>query len=284
MPDRSQWSLAAPQKLTFEEPVTALAVRVVGGTVNVVGTDSGPAGLELSEIEGAPLVVSLREGVLTVAYDDLPWKNILKWFDRDEWKRSVTITLTVPTATRVETGVVGASAVVSGIAGPTEVRGVTGDVTLVGVRGDVRAESVSGRLEAQALAGDLRFNSVSGDLTLIEGTGGRVKAETVNGDVTIDLAGAARTPDLALTTVSGEVAIRLPQPVDADVEANTTSGPVSCAFENLRVGGQWGAKRITGTLGSGGGKLKITTVSGAVALLRRPPSPDDDAPASGKVL
>ncbi|MEW5632639.1 hypothetical protein AB1388_39785, partial [Streptomyces hydrogenans] len=61
---------------------------------------------------------------------------------------------------------------------------------------------------------------------------------------------------------------------DARVEASTTSGAVSNAFEDLRVGGEWGAKSITGTLGEGSGTLRATTVSGSIALLRRPDSAD----------
>ncbi|MFI1972970.1 DUF4097 family beta strand repeat-containing protein [Streptomyces cinnamoneus] len=290
MPDQSEWSLATPQKLTFDAPVTDLSVRIVGGTVNVVGTDSGPARLELTRIDGPPLLVSHKAGVLTVGYEDVPWQNFLKWFDRKGWKRTASVTLTVPTATRVEVGVVSATAVVSGIGGATEVRGVTGDTTLVGVTGAVRAETVSGGLEAQALGGDLRFGSVSGDLTLIESSGGTVKADSVSGDMTLDLAALppsdASRPAVALSSVSGEIAVRLPHSADTEVHANTTSGKVSCAVEGLRVEDQWGARRITGTLGSGQGLLKITTVSGAVALLRRPPVQDAPAgaPAQGKVL
>ncbi|GGR37265.1 DUF4097 family beta strand repeat-containing protein [Streptomyces netropsis] len=285
--DQSHWSLSAPRTLTFEEPVTALNVRLVGGTVNVVGAATGPARLELSEIDGRPLVVGLHDGTLVVGYEDLPWQNFLKWFDRREWNRTVTVTLTVPAATRVEVGVVTASAVVSGISGRTEVRGVGGDTTLVGLTGSVRAETVTGRLEAQSLGGDLRFNSVSGDLTLVDGAGGTVTAESVSGDVVVDLSPTAQCPDLDITSVSGEVAIRLPHPVDAEVDAGTASGTLSCAFEDLRVSGQWGARKITGRLGTGHGKLKVTTVSGPVALLRRPADPGSapaDVPTQGKVL
>ncbi|MGW2186970.1 DUF4097 family beta strand repeat-containing protein [Streptomyces sp. NPDC001719] len=285
MPAQSKWSLSAPQKLTFEEPVTALAVRIVGGTVNVVGDATGPARLELSEIDGPPLTVTLDRGTLTVAYDDLPWKNFTKWFSRKSWERAVTVTLTVPTGTDVETGVVGASAVVSNISGRTSVRGVNGDVTLVGLTGPVRAETVSGRLEAQGLGGDLHFTSVSGDLTLVESSGGTVKADSVSGNVVVDLAPAAPGPDLTLGTVSGEIAIRLPHTADAQVDANTTSGPLSCGFEELHVNSQFGAKRITGRLGAGRGRLKVTSVSGAVALLRRPDTTDwADSTTQGKVL
>jgi hypothetical protein len=277
----TEWSVAEPQKLTFDAPVTTLQVRVVNGTVNVVGTDEVSARLEVSEIVGPALTVKQSDGTLSVAYDDLPWKGFLKWLDRKGWRRSVVVSLAVPAGTRVEVGVVGAGAVVSGIEGRTEVKGVTGDTTLVGLSGPVRAETVSGSMEAQGITGDLRFNSVSGNLTVFEGAGSSVRAESVSGSMVVDLDPVGAPTDIGLTSVSGEIAIRLPHPTDADVEANTTSGAVSNAFEDLRVSGQWGAKRITGRLGTGSGKLRATTISGSIALLRRPPTeedPYDEAP------
>ncbi|MFH8583283.1 DUF4097 family beta strand repeat-containing protein [Streptomyces celluloflavus] len=313
MSDRTEWSISAPQKLEFEAPVTALNVRVIGGTVNVVGTsDGGPPRLEISELTGPPLLVSCRDGVLSIGYEDVTWPGILGQFDPKEWgrglfdpkawrhglkgwnptgwHRSAVISVTVPAATRVEVGAATASAVISGISGRTELRGVSGDGTLAGLTGPVRADTVSGRIEAQAVTGELRFHSVSGDLTVIEGAGGSVRADSVSGDMVLDLdlppaapdgTAAART-DISLTTVSGEVAIRLPDPADTRVTANTTSGTVSNAFDDLRVSGQWGAKRITGSLGAGTGTLKVTTVSGGLALLRRPATEEPHgAPGGG---
>ncbi|WP_210585807.1 DUF4097 family beta strand repeat-containing protein [Streptomyces sp. GESEQ-35] len=273
----SEWSVAEPRKLTFDEPVSELHVRIVNGTVNVVGTDEGSARLEVSEIEGPPLVVTQEGGTLTVAYDDLPWKGFLKWLDRRGWRRSAVVSLAVPASTRVEVGVVGAGAVVSGIDGPSVVKGVIGDTTLVRLSGPVRADTVSGNLEAQSVTGNLRFNSVSGDLTVVEGSGSSVRADSVSGSMIVDLDPDGPT-DVRLTSVSGEIAIRLPQPADAQVEANTASGTISNAFEGLRVHGQWGAHKITGRLGPGNGKLRATTVSGSIALLRRPPKEDEEEP------
>ncbi|MFJ5845930.1 DUF4097 family beta strand repeat-containing protein [Streptomyces sp. NPDC092903] len=282
----STWTIAEPQKLTFDEPVTALSVRIVNGTVNVVGTDEPTARLEVTGIEGPPLIVTQKDGVLTVTYEDLAWQGLLKWFDRKGWHRHAAVSLAVPAGSAVEVGVVGAGAFVSGIRGRTDVRGVTGDTTLVGLAGPVGAETVSGNVEAQAVTGDLRFHSISGDLTVVEGAGASVRAESVSGDMVLDLDPNGKPTDIRLTTVSGEVAIRLPHPADAKVEANTASGSVSNGFEDLRVDGQWGSKRITGTLGSGSGTLKATTVSGSIALLRRPPVEDEahDAEPTGKVL
>ncbi|MFE1175592.1 DUF4097 domain-containing protein [Streptomyces sp. NPDC058773] len=294
MSARSEWpqrpvQVAEPRTLEIPGPLDAVSVRVVGGTVNVVGTSDGsPARVEISELHGPPLTVSCEDGTLSVAYDDLPWKGFLEFLERKGRHRSAVISVTVPAGTRVEVGVVGAGAVISGISGRTDVRGVSGDATLVGLTGEVRADTVSGNVEVQSVTGDLRFHSASGDLTVIDGAGGAVRADSVSGDMVLDL-DPARGADIALNTVSGEVAIRLPDPADATVEANTASGTVSNAFDALRVTGQWGAKKITGALGAGTGTLRATTVTGGLALLRRPafgdeehrPGDPGDGPAPG---
>lgn len=139
-------------------------------------------------------------------------------------------------------------------------------------------------METQALTGDLRLSSVSGDLTVMEGSCPSVKADSVSGSIILDLDPAGGPTDIGLTSVSGEIAIRLPHPTDAEVEANTASGTISNAFEDLRVSGPWGAHKVTGRLGTGNGRLKATTVSGSIALLRRPPAeesePWDEKPGS----
>ncbi|MEW2029717.1 hypothetical protein AB0901_04205 [Streptomyces roseifaciens] len=294
MPAESEWSLSAPRNITFEEPVVSLDVHLVDGTVNVVGTEGGgPARLELTAVDGPPLKVTHQDGVLTLAYEDMwppkTFQSLRGWLSRKHWDRSADVTLTVPAAAGVAVAVVGAGTVVSGIAGSTKVQGVSGDTTLVGLTGDVRTETVSGRVEAQRLGGDVRCNTVSGDVTLVEHTGGLVKADSVNGNVVIDLSPAAPGTDLAVTSVSGEVAVRLPANADATVTAGTTVGPVSCAFGELQVRDRFGARDISGRLGSGRGRIKITTVSGAVALLCGPDADDwagaaAEAPAQGKVL
>ncbi|MGA4839648.1 DUF4097 family beta strand repeat-containing protein [Streptomyces sp. G45] len=273
-----EWSVAEPKQLTFDAPVRTLRVRVVGGAVNVVGTDEDEARLEVSEISGPPLTVTQSGDSLSVAYEDLPWMGLLEWLDpreSRETRRKAVVSLAVPAGTRVEVGVISAGAVITGIEDHAAVRSITGDATLVGLTGPVRTESFSGNVEAQGVTGDLRFESVSGDLTVFEGTGPSVRAQSVSGSMIVDLDPVGDPTDIGLTSVSGEIAVRLPHPVDADVRADTASGSVSCDFEDLRVTGQWGAKKITGRLGSGGGRLRAKTISGSIAVLRRPQVEED---------
>jgi hypothetical protein len=287
MGETSERTVSEPATFVFDdERVDTVTVKIVNGEVNVVGSEATSARVEVAEVEGPPLTVSLEDGKLTVGYDDLRWNGFLK-ITRKGWRRRAVVSLTVPQGTAVEVAAVGAGAVVSGISGPTSVQGVGGDTTLVGLSGAVRAQTVSGNVEAQSLSGDLHFTTVSGDLTVVDGTGSAVKADSVSGNMVLDL-GTVPGADVRLNTVSGEIALWLPQRGDAEVDASTTSGRVSCAFDELRVDGGWGAKRVSGRVGTGGTRLRAVTVSGAVAVLRRPdpepdrvPGPDDAGGAPG---
>ncbi|MFD7920128.1 DUF4097 domain-containing protein [Streptomyces sp. NPDC059740] len=281
MSARTEWPVAGPRTLEFEEPVDALTVRIVGGAVNVVGArGSGPARVEVTEVHGPPLTVAYQDGALSIGYEDLPGKGLWEFLDPSGRRRRAVVSVTLPADAGADVGVVEAATVVSGLGGPVSFRTVTGEGTLVGLAGAVRAQSVAGAVSAQHVTGELRLQSVSGDLTAMECGGPRVRAETVSGDIVVDLDEAAAASDIGLTTVSGQVAVRLPDPSDAQVEASTTSGTVSNAFEDLRVSGAWGTKRVTGRLGSGTGRLRLTTVSGGLALLRRPPSDESSRAAA----
>lgn len=276
--ERSSWSISEPQTLHLDDPVESLQVRIVGGSVNVVGTGEPGARVEVGEVEGPPLTVTREGDSLVVAYEDVPWKGFLKWLDRKGWNRHVVVSVSVPAHVRLSVGVVGANAFVSGVTGRTDLRGVSGDTTLVGIDGPVRAETVSGNVEAQGVTGRIGFNSVSGDLTVIDGRPA-VKADSVSGSMILDLdtGGSEGETDVAVGTVSGEVALRMSNPVDATVEVSTASGGVSSAFDELKVEGLWGAKKVKGTLGTGSGRLQASSVSGSIALLRRAePIHDDD--------
>lgn len=276
--ESSSWQISEPRTLEIDDHVASLQIRVVGGSVNVVGTAESGTRVEISEVQGPPLHVTLEDGALVIAYEDVPWKGFLKWLDRKGWNRHAVVSVSVPAGVRLSVAVVSASAFVSGITGRTDVRGVNGETTLVGIDGPVRAETVSGNVEAQGITGRVGFNSVSGDLTVIDGRSA-VKADTVSGSMILDLdtGGSGAETDIALGTVSGEVALRLSAPVNATVEANTASGGVSSAFGELTVEGQWGAKKVTGALGDGTGRLKASSVSGSIALLQRAtPLHDDD--------
>ncbi|HEX4655156.1 MAG TPA: DUF4097 family beta strand repeat-containing protein [Mycobacteriales bacterium] len=266
-----EWTVASPQTIDIDAPVTELAIRIVAGHVDVVTADD-PDGVrvEVTDIEDAPLLVSVDDGVLTIQHERVTWDGILGWLrlDRKLERRRAVVSVAVPPDCSAHIGVVSASAVLAGLSGQTRVRCVSGDVVLDEVAGEIDVESVSGDIEARGLNGGLSLRTVSGGLTVVDGRSGQVRAKSVSGDVALDLQ-PERSVDIDVTTVSGDVTVRLPGETGATVDLASTSGDLACAFDGLNLQKRPGSRRLSGSIGDGAGALHGRTVSGRVALLAR---------------
>jgi hypothetical protein len=262
--EMAQWTIEAPTSLEFDD-VTGLRVRLIAGSVAVLATDGKPS-LEVSSVEGDPLNVTYEGGVLTVAHENLSWEGLLKWLRPQ--RHSATVTVSVPRKCPTQVGVVSATAVMSGISSRASVKSVSGGIMLDGITGDVDANTVSGALEAQGINGRLNFRTVSGDLTLADGWLERLDASVVSGDVTADV-DLDPLGGMQVTTVSGEVVLRLPAEADARVNLHSVSGDVRSEFAELRRSSAPASRSVSGSLGAGSGQVSVTTMSGRVMLLRR---------------
>jgi hypothetical protein len=125
----------------------------------------------------------------------------------------------------------------------------------------VSASLMVGGLRAPVLA-----RSVSGEITLA-GLGGSADAETVSGAVQA----SDVTGDLSAKTVSGDLTVRLPGASDLQAKLGSITGHVASAFEELEHDRTPGRNTAKGRLGAGTGRLRATSTSGHVALLRRAP-------------
>lgn len=261
----SRWTVDAPMSLDFDD-VTALQVRLIAGTVAVMATDEKPSVI-VSEISGRPLRVGYEGGTLTIAYEALSWERLLDWLK--PLHDTAAVTVTVPSDCPIQLGVVSASAVVCGLSSGASVKGVSGEITLDGVAREVQADTVSGALEGRDVGGAVRFKSVSGDLTLANGSLSRLEADNINGQIAADVSLAA-TGAMRISTISGDVTLRLPADSDARVRLHSTSGNVRSEFDSLRPVISPGSHTVSGNVGGGSGKVSVNSVSGAVTLLRRP--------------
>ncbi|GAT67697.1 ABC transporter permease [Planomonospora sphaerica] len=263
-----EWTIGKPEQITFGA-VSGLNVWIVAGRLAVLASD-GPPTLEVTSVGDLPLIVTHDDdGTLTVSYKDLTWDGLLSWLRPG--RRESVLTLTVPKDCPVSAGVVSASAVVAGFEARTAVKSVSGEVVLDGVSGEIHADTVSGPVESRGLVGDLSFKSVSGDLTVARGRPRRLKAGTVSGRITADLE-LPPTGHVTLNSVSGEVVVRLPHSVEADVAIRSTSGRIGSAFSELDRVDQPGRKALTGRIGGGMASLSATTLSADVTLLKGDPS------------
>ena len=261
-----RWTVDAPTALRFDD-VAEVNVRLMAGTVAVLASDDSPS-LAVSELSGRPLQVTHEDGILTVSYESLSWDGLLGFLKPH--KDSVAVTITVPADCPIQLGVLSASAVVAGLHAGAAVKGMSGDITLDGVTGDVSAETLSGEVAACDLDGEIRFKSMSGGLTLAGGSVDALDVNTMSGQVTADVT-LRGTGAIDVSTMSGEVTLRLPADSDARVRLQSTSGPVRTDFETLQTAKAPASHTVSGNVGAGTGHVSVTTMSGAVTLLRRAP-------------
>jgi hypothetical protein len=124
--------------------------------------------------------------------------------------------------------------------------------------------TVNGAVDGEALQGNAEAHSVNGSIRLV--TTGLANATTVNGSINVTV-GRADWPDGAdFKTVNGEITLRLPQVVNAELRATTVSGSIKTELP-ITVSGQVEGRRLQGTLGSGGRQLALSTVNGSITLL-----------------
>jgi hypothetical protein len=126
-------------------------------------------------------------------------------------------------------------------------------------------EVVNGGLTVADLGGDIIATVVNGQAKLT-GLGGDIEVQTVNGRQHVELELLSFCQRVDLETVNGPIEVRLGSSVSAKVRAEAVIGPISNEF-GLPVSkhGYLGAV-MTGSIGSGGGKLRLKTVNGAINL------------------
>jgi DUF4097 and DUF4098 domain-containing protein YvlB len=155
------------------------------------------------------------------------------------------------------------------------------------VTGNVDAKTVSGDLEARGIDGEVAFNSVSGGLTLAGGVVSKLAAKTVSGQVTADIDLRDGT-GLKVSTVSGDVAVRVPASASARVDLKSASGRVRNGFDGTSPAPGRGPSVLSATIGSGSADLTLSSMTGDVTLLARaeppapgqPPAPEKPTPTA----
>ena len=146
---------------------------------------------------------------------------------------------------------------------------VSGNVTVTGVTGELSARTVSGETTVNNVNGSVNASSVSGDVHVgkVEGT---VSAKSTSGSVEVEivsLEGGAGSMEFA--SVSGDVSVKLPGNLDAEVKLSSLSGHLKTDFPLTIEESKYGTgRKAAGRVGNGSRNLKISTVSGDVSLLR----------------
>jgi DUF4097 and DUF4098 domain-containing protein YvlB len=131
-------------------------------------------------------------------------------------------------------------------------------VAVTTVNGDVDVNGVRNQVRAQGVNGSVRVVTASGP----------VSASSVNGSVDVEMETLTGTDEMAFSSVNGDVILRVPAEFGADLSMSTVNGNVRSDFP-ITLEGRIDPRKMRGTIGKGGRRLKVSTVNGNLEIKKR---------------
>jgi len=144
----------------------------------------------------------------------------------------------------------------------------SGNIEVSGVKGDLAVKSASGDVRVSKATGSIRASTASGNVE-VRDVAGSVNASSASGNVEVEIDRLEGNNRMEFSTASGDVSVKLPANLDADIEMSSQSGDLSTDFpieiHSPEVGP---GHRARGRLGNGSHSLRLSSASGNVRLLR----------------
>ena len=259
---QEKWIIDGP-KIIDVDSISTLKVGLIGGQIDIIATDDPGVHIEVHEVSGRDLKISVDGDTLEIDHPQLRWDNFIDVFKSFNGKAKADLSISVPRNIALKFGAVTASGLISGLASSASISTVSGDLVIDGIEGDLQLNSVSGEISVRNHAGAISANSVSGDL-IAQGSIHKFKSDSVSGDVFLDVTG---TPyDYRINTVSGAITTRLASDIAAKYTINTVNGRLQLDNAEIRgIHGNYSSKY--GALDREWLDFKANTVSGNISVV-----------------
>ena len=159
----------------------------------------------------------------------------------------------------------------TGAAKGVELQSVNGTIDVTKASGRLKAEAVNGAVTIRDASGELEASTVNGQLLVTGGSFDRAALESVSGGVRFE-AGLSARATLSVESVSGSVDLFLPAGLGAEFTVSTFSGAITNELgPAAEKSSKWTPeKELSFTTGSGGARITVETLSGAVSIRKRP--------------
>jgi DUF4097 and DUF4098 domain-containing protein YvlB len=126
---------------------------------------------------------------------------------------------------------------------------VNGSLDIEGAEGDVKAACVNGRIKANGLMGEVRLS-------------------TVNGGIEARIVRLDDSKGVSLNSVNGTIDLIIPGNAGAQVRANTVHGAITNDFGLQVNDGEYVGHDLSGQIGSGGPRVRLSNVNGPISIKR----------------
>lgn len=141
----------------------------------------------------------------------------------------------------------------------------SGEIYAEGIFGDLDIDSTSGTIVSQNLtAASGKINSTSGEIKL-KGSIDGIVAGSTSGTIIIDT--DRLTKDMAVSTTSGEIVVKLPADANFKLAAKSLSGEIDCAFP-ITVTGNKKPNNLEGSVGTGNCSVSLSSTSGSINITK----------------
>ena len=124
---------------------------------------------------------------------------------------------------------------------------VNGSLDIDGVEGNVKASSINGRLNARGLLGE-------------------AKLSTINGPLNATFTQLDDSKAISLGSVNGNLTLIIPSNANASIRAGTVHGGISSDFALKVKDGEYVGHSMDGQIGTGGPRIKLGNVNGAIRV------------------
>jgi hypothetical protein len=272
---QEKWLVAPGQtKIIDVELVRSLKVGLIGGKVDVIGSDEPGARIEVHSVTGKDLKITVVGDALEIDHPQLRWDNFIDVFASFRGTAKAEVSITVPRDVVMKFGVVTADALVTGLRNDAKLSTVSGDMVIDDIVGDLELNGVNGEMSVRNHTGDIVAHTVSGDITA-SGAIGRFTVDGVTSAVFLDITGV---PDQVSTNlVSGSLTVRIGAEVPTRYKINTVSGTLQLDNQTIRGTLGKGFDGTTGDLNGAWLDLRANSVSGNISVVRRHTADADNA-------
>ncbi len=274
--------LAAQTTVDQKRPASpdgAVSIENMAGSVKVTGWDKAEVQVKGSIGGGGELRfdVSGKRTHIEIESDHNPMglKSDLEVFvpagssvDIEGFQATISVT-GVTGSVRAET--VNGSITQAGAAKHVELQSVNGEIEVAKAAGRIKAEAVNGTVTVRDASGELEASTVHGKLHVSGGSYERAEIESVAGTVRFEAALDARAT-LSIETVSGSVELLLPAGISAEFSVSSFSGRITNELGPAAAKpNKWTPQtELSFTTGSGGARITVETLSGAIGIRKRP--------------
>lgn len=128
-------------------------------------------------------------------------------------------------------------------------------------------ELVNGPLDIDGVEGDVKASSINGPVTA-RGLMGEARLSTVNGALQAVFTQLDESKPITLGSVNGPLTLIIPSNANASIRAGTVHGGISNDFGIQVKHGEYVGHNLEGQIGTGGPRIKLGNVNGAIRISR----------------